>query len=48
MLDDLASVDLDIAALEQGFKRPVGPGYALNSEVVVKPGLGQRIFGRSV
>ena len=30
MLDDLASVDLDIAALEQGFKRPPGPGYALN------------------
>jgi FdhE protein len=48
MLDDLASVDLDIAALEQGFKRPVGPGYALNSKVVVKPGLGQRLFGRSV
>ena len=48
MLDDLASVDLDIAALEQGFKRPPGPGYALNSKVVAKPGLGQRIFGRSV
>ena len=48
MLDDLASVDLDIAALEQGFKRPIGPGYALNSKVVAKPGLGQRIFGRSV
>jgi FdhE protein len=48
MLDDLANVDLDIAALEQGFKRPVGPGYALNSKVVAKPGLGERIFGRSV
>ncbi len=48
MLDDLASVDLDIAALEQGFKRPAGPGYVLNSKVMAKPGLGQRIFGRSV
>jgi FdhE protein len=48
MLDDLASVDLDIAALEQGFKRPPGPGYALNSKVVAKPGLGARLFGRSV
>jgi FdhE protein len=48
MLDDLASVDLDIAALEEGFKRPAGPGYVLNSKVVAKPGLGQRIFGRSV
>jgi FdhE protein len=48
MLDDLASVDLDIAALEQGFKRPPGPGYVLDSKVVAKPGLRQRIFGRSV
>ena len=48
MLDDLASVDLDIAALEQGFKRPPGPGYALNTEVVDRPSFGQRIFGRSV
>ena len=48
MLDDLASVDLDIAALEQGFKRPPGPGYALNSKVVAKPGLGARLFGRGV
>lgn len=28
-LDDLASVDLDIAALEQGYKRPQGTGYSL-------------------
>lgn len=27
MIDDLASVDLDIAALEHGYKRPEGPGY---------------------
>jgi FdhE protein len=48
MLDDLASVDLDIAALEQGFKRPSVPGYPLNIRVVARPSLGQRIFGRSV
>jgi FdhE protein len=48
MLDDLASVDLDIAALEQGFKRPAGPGYALNSRVVAKPGLTERVFGPNV
>ena len=48
MLDDLASVDLDIAALEQGFKRPAGPGYSLNIKVVARPSLGQRIFGRSI
>jgi FdhE protein len=29
MLDDLASVDLDIAAFENGFSRPSGSGYAL-------------------
>jgi FdhE protein len=29
LLDDLASVDLDIVALEQGYKRPQGTGYSL-------------------
>jgi FdhE protein len=29
LLDDLASVDLDIAALEHGYKRPQGTGYSL-------------------
>ena len=29
LLDDLASVQLDVAALEQGYKRPHGAGYAL-------------------
>jgi FdhE protein len=48
MLDDLASVDLDIAALEQGFKRPPGPGYALNCKVVAKQGLSERLFGRNL
>jgi len=29
MLDDLASVDLDLAAFEQGYRRPPGAGYSL-------------------
>ena len=33
-VDDLASVDLDVAAVEQGYKRPEGLGYALNIAVV--------------
>jgi FdhE protein len=33
MVEDLASVDLDIAALEQGYRRPEGLGYSLNAIV---------------
>lgn len=33
MLDDLASVHLDVAALEQGYTRPPGPGYPLDVTV---------------
>lgn len=33
ILDDLASVELDIAAAEQGYKRPQGAGYLLNVSV---------------
>jgi FdhE protein len=33
MLDDLASVELDVAAAEQGYKRPQGAGYFLNVTV---------------
>ena len=33
MLDNLASVHLDVAALEQGFTRPPGPGYPLDVTV---------------
>ena len=36
MLDDLASVPLDIAALEQGYTRPPGPGYPLDVSVTVR------------
>lgn len=34
MLDDLASVHLDVAALEQGYVRPSGPGHPLDLTVV--------------
>jgi FdhE protein len=34
MVDDLASVHLDVAALEQGFVRPSGPGHPLNLTVL--------------
>lgn len=30
ILDDLASVDLDVVALEHGYRRPQGPGYSLD------------------
>jgi FdhE protein len=33
-VDDLASVDLDVAAVEQGYKRPEGLGYSLEVAVV--------------
>jgi FdhE protein len=34
VLEDLASVDLDVAALERGYARPPGAGYALNVGVM--------------
>jgi FdhE protein len=37
ILDDLASVDLDIAAWEHGYKRPQGPRYSFDVMVVDKP-----------
>ena len=44
MVDDLASVDLDIAALEQGYRRPEGAGYSLDVKVIHKPGFSERIL----
>lgn len=37
ILDDLASVDLDVAALERGYRRPQAPGYSLDVTLVDKP-----------
>lgn len=42
MLDDLGSVDLDVAALEQGYTRPQGAGFPI--EIVVSDRGAQRRF----
>jgi len=36
MLEDLASIDLDVAAIEHGFARPPGPGFVLGITVTDK------------
>ncbi len=46
LLEDLASVDLDIAAIEQGYRRGEGAGYALNALVGEQKGLRSRFFSR--
>jgi FdhE protein len=43
MLEDLASVDLDVAAFGHGFAKPSGPGYSLGITVTDK-GAGRRFF----
>jgi FdhE protein len=45
-LDDLASVDLDVAALGAGYRRPAGTGYDLGLAVVAAPGRARRLLGR--
>ncbi len=44
MLDDLATVDLDVAALEQGYKRPQGAGYSLDVTVTDNDKAWRRFF----
>jgi FdhE protein len=44
IIEDLASVDLDIAALHQGYKKPDGPGYSLDVSVANKARLDKRLF----
>jgi len=34
LLDDLESVDLDVAALEHGYRRPRGLGYSLEVTIL--------------
>ena len=46
ILDDLASVELDVAALDQGFARPPGPGCALDVRVEERIGLARRLLTR--
>jgi formate dehydrogenase maturation protein FdhE len=43
LLDDFASVDFDLAACEQGYRRPQGAGYALNV-TVTDNGTTRRLF----
>jgi FdhE protein len=43
MLDDLASVHLDVAALEQGYMRPAGAGYKIDV-TVTDSGKARRFF----
>jgi FdhE protein len=44
MLDDLATVDLDIEALERGYRCPEGAGYSLDIKIISKPGFSERIL----
>ena len=44
MIEDLASVDLDMAALEHGYARPLGPGYRLRVTLTQAPAR-RRFFG---
>jgi FdhE protein len=39
LLDDLESVELDVAAVEQGYKRPEGNGYSLNVTIASNGGV---------
>ena len=41
VLDDLASVHLDLAALERGYRRPSGAGYRLTYGREESPGRGE-------
>jgi FdhE protein len=43
MLEDLASVDLDVAALDHGYRRPAGAGYTLTM-TVTDTGATRRLF----
>jgi FdhE protein len=47
LVEDLASVDLDVAALAGGFLRPDGPGHPLGASVAERPGLARRLLGRA-
>jgi len=44
ILDDLASVDLDMAALEQGYLRPPGAGYTIDVALLEKSGADDKFF----
>jgi FdhE protein len=43
--DDLGSIDLDIAALERGYRRPQQPGYACKTHLLAPPSRLGTFFG---
>jgi FdhE protein len=45
LLEDLASIDLDLVALGEGYRRPDGPGHPIAVTVAARPGLGRRLLG---
>jgi len=44
-LQDLATIALDVAALDRGYARPERPGYALACRLVASPARQRTIFG---
>jgi FdhE protein len=46
ILDDLVSVDLDVAAVRRGYARPPGPGFLLGLRLVERIGLARRLLAR--
>jgi FdhE protein len=44
LLEDLASVDLDLAALGEGYRRPEGLGHPVAVTVTARPGLARRLL----
>ncbi len=47
LLEDLATVDLDVAALAQGYRRPEGLGHPVRLTLVEPPGLARRLLRRA-
>jgi FdhE protein len=45
-LEDLATVELDLVALERGYTRPARPGYPLHLRLVERPSRLRTLFGR--
>jgi FdhE protein len=45
VMEDMATVDLDIVALECGYTRPKRPGYALGLRVLATPNRLRALFG---
>jgi FdhE protein len=44
-LEDLATIDLDVVALERGYARPERAAYDLASRLIVKSGRLRSMFG---